>query len=572
MGYVFQQVIAAGKHSDECGFEDNSLLREIRGGFSSSFIFQCNVCGITTRIESDRKSKTSFGINQDAILGITSVGLGFSHIEEIFANFEVPTMTYNTFRKDEKIQQEDWLKTAKASALNALTKEIELAKANGDVDSKGNALIRVITDGSWGKRSYGKHFSSLSGCAVIIGLRTNRVVYFDVRNKYCHICKLAEVKGVEVRQHSCNKNYNGPSTGMESDIIVNGFRECDQLGARFNVLISDGDSNTYKLIRDLRIYKEPDVFVAKLECVNHLFRNFYKKFNNLGSVKAFASDWRKKYITSSFCLDICKGIRMAAQHWRKSDENLASKLRLLEKDVLNAPDHYFGNHNNCSGYFCSKATTPEKIEIINLLKTDGLFFEIQSLCQTYFGNNAKSLLANYTNNPAEQFNGYVAKFLGGKRINYSLAGSYTARVAMAVVHFNSDCHGNSEYRKAKLGVVSESITKLENKRKRKNIQNTTGRAKKPRVRRNETDSKPNLAYGGEYAEDMEPRVLTAAQNMILEKLTLNQAMRVSIEATTKDDEHYFFEKIRNMLMSYYFSNIINARGPQSYVKILGDLI
>lgn len=523
------------------------------------------------RVETDQKKKNALGINRDAILGITSVGLGFSHIEELCANIDVPPMSYNLYSKEEKIQQEDWLKTAKLAALKALMKEIELAKANNEVDSKGNALIRVITDGSWGKRSYGKFFSSLSGCAVIIGLRTNKVIYFDTRNKYCHICKLAEVKGVTPRQHRCNKNYDGPSTGMESDIIINGFKECDQLGARFNVLISDGDSNTYKMIRDLRIYKEPDVFVAKLECVNHLYRNFYKKFNNLSTISKFDSDSRKKYITKAFCLDMCKGIRMASVHWRASTESLSMKIRLLEKDILNAPAHYLGYHEDCNSYFCKKGTDPGALDTINFLKNDGLYYEIRTICQTYFGNNAKSLIANYTNNPAEQLNSYVAKYLGGKRINYSLAGSYTARVAMAVVHFNSECQASSEYRKIKLGGVSDvsRVGMLENKRKRKVAYTAVARAKKPRVRRTESDH--GKAYGGDYREDMGPTALDAAKNVIMEKLIRNKDMRASIETATKTDDSYYNEKSRNMLMAHYFSNIINSKGPKFYSKILGEI-
>ncbi|KAJ6649467.1 hypothetical protein Bhyg_04703 [Pseudolycoriella hygida] len=443
-----------------------------------------------------KKEKAAIGINGDAVLGITSVGLGYSHVEEICANLGVSCMSYSLFRKEEKIQQEDWFEAAKSAALESLKKEIELAKANGEVDSKGNALIRVITDGSWGKRSYGRNFSSLSGFAVIIGLRTNKAIYFDTRNRYCHTCKVVEVRGEQVKQHKCNKNYDGPPTGMESDIILTGFKECDILGARFNILISDGDSNTYKLIKDLRVYKDPDVFVIKLECVNHLFRNFYKKFNDLSKIKLFDADWRKKFITPSFCLNMFKGIRMAARHWRESNESLPMKIRLLEKDILNAPAHYIGYHANCSSYFCQKASVAGTVETVNALKNDGIYYEVQSLCQTYFGNNARSLLANYTNNPAEQFNGYVAKYLGGKRINYSLAGSYASRVAMAVVHFNTDCHASSEYHRIKLGGVCDlpSVTQLENKRKRKCLENAVARTKKPRVRRAESDK--GKAYGG----------------------------------------------------------------------------
>lgn len=216
---MFKQIQANGEHSENCHFEDMTLQHEIKKGLSSIFVFKCGVCGITSRIETDQKKRTALGINQAATLGIYSVGLGFSHLEEFCTNLDVPSMSYDLFRTTEKEQHEDWYKLAKQASTKALLEEIELAKARGQVDSKGNALISIITDGSWGKRSYGKYFSSLSGCAVIIGLQTNKVIYFDTRNKYCRTCKLAEVKGFTVKEHKCNKNYSGPSSGMEMERI-----------------------------------------------------------------------------------------------------------------------------------------------------------------------------------------------------------------------------------------------------------------------------------------------------------------------------------------------------------------
>lgn len=94
----------------------------------------------------------------------------------------------------------------------------------------------VIIDGGWGKRSYGKAFNSLSGCAVIIGARTKKIIFFGVRNKYCHTCKIAESKCSPPNFHICNKNYNEPSSGMEADIILEGFKSCELQGARFNTV------------------------------------------------------------------------------------------------------------------------------------------------------------------------------------------------------------------------------------------------------------------------------------------------------------------------------------------------
>jgi len=116
--------------------------------------------------------------------------------------------------KISKEQQTDWYVLAKESSIDALQEEIDMSIASGDVDAKGNALITVICDGGWGERSYGKKFNSLSGCAVLVGVRTNKVVYFGVRNKYCHTCKIAQSKFMPVKQHVCNINYRGPSSGI----------------------------------------------------------------------------------------------------------------------------------------------------------------------------------------------------------------------------------------------------------------------------------------------------------------------------------------------------------------------
>lgn len=103
---------------------------------------------------------------------------------------------------------------------------------------------------------------------------------------------------------------------------------------------------------------------------------------------------------------------MAATHWRDSNFEMIEKLKNLEKDCLNAPLHYFGIHDGCDKYFCNKTTKSESIDIVNLLKSDGLFHEIMNLCQDYFCSNVKSLLADHTNNWVEEFNNLVAKYLG----------------------------------------------------------------------------------------------------------------------------------------------------------------
>lgn len=247
IGSLFEQIEKASCHSPTCNFQDLVLIKEIKRGLNSIFEFHCTSCGEKQRIETNPK-KGPIGVNEAAVLGINAVGLGMYHIEEFCAHLNIPTMSNTFYNIISQEQHKDWWDLARKSAAEALDEEIRLARENNEVDSANNALITIMCDGSWSKRSYGRNFTSLSGAAAIIGLRTRKIIYFDIRNKYCHTCRLAKIRKTDVKEHTCNKNYSGPSSGMEADIIVTGFRECETRGARFNKFVADGDSNTYKVI------------------------------------------------------------------------------------------------------------------------------------------------------------------------------------------------------------------------------------------------------------------------------------------------------------------------------------
>lgn len=251
---------------------------ETKRGLISKFHFACACCGQKKHLGSFPKDKHQANNNEAAVTGIISVGLGYYHLQEFFAHFNIPCMTYQTFYNIEKKLQGDWWKLAKNLESDALNEEIQLAKAHNDIDSAGNAKIAVKVDGSWQKRSYGKNFTSLAGCAAIVGVKTNKIIYSDVKNKYCHTCKIAASKKTTPKPHNCNANWDGPSTGMENGIIVEGFKYCNQKGARFHKFVGDGDSSTYKALRDLRLYRNPTLYIEKYDCCNHLFKNFFKAF------------------------------------------------------------------------------------------------------------------------------------------------------------------------------------------------------------------------------------------------------------------------------------------------------
>jgi len=103
---------------------------------------------------------------------------------------------------------------------------------------------------------------------------------------------------------------------------------------------------------------------------------------------------------------------MAAKHWKETNLSEEDKCHNLEKDCLNAPLHCFGVHDNCAEYFCSKSTTDQARVFVDDLKTHGLYLSVLNLCQHYFANNSKSLLAGYDSNIAESYNNLIAKYTG----------------------------------------------------------------------------------------------------------------------------------------------------------------
>ena len=59
---------------------------------------------------------------------------------------------------------------------------------------EGVPAITVVCDGGWSKRTHKHTYNAFWGVTVIFGLETNKLLYIDVRIKYCGIFKVAENK------------------------------------------------------------------------------------------------------------------------------------------------------------------------------------------------------------------------------------------------------------------------------------------------------------------------------------------------------------------------------------------
>lgn len=93
-----------------------------------------------------------------------------------------------------------------------------------------------------------------------------------------------------------------------------------------------------------------------------------------------------------------------------------------------------GQHEKCASYFCKKKNNEENR--VPEEEKCGLMNEISMIIKRVV-DHASSLILDVTNNVCEQFNSVVNKYIGGKRINFSLKQSYNTRIIAAIISFNS---------------------------------------------------------------------------------------------------------------------------------------
>lgn len=98
------------KHSDKCDSK-MKLMKEIKFGIRSVFKFHCENCDLWYNIETCTKDGLHLllnknvkwmNVNKAAVLGITTIGLEFYHLEEFCAHLDIPCMSGKTFQFEDK--------------------------------------------------------------------------------------------------------------------------------------------------------------------------------------------------------------------------------------------------------------------------------------------------------------------------------------------------------------------------------------------------------------------------------------------------------------------------------------
>lgn len=156
-------------------------------------------------------------------------------------------------------------------------------------------------------------------------------------------------------------------------------------------------------------------------------------------------------------------------------------------------------------------------------------------------------------------------------------GSYEMRTNTADVQYNTGGHSGSRIQEQIFGKSTNITKKLENKRKRKCLDNAIAKQNRPKTYTNdEPPKKKQKKHYGEGREevDMTDSQFDCAKIRHFKRLGENQKDRLEIEADTKAQHHSFkWTEIRRiMLTSSYFGRVLSVRSRTSFTKIVAEIL
>ena len=157
---------------------------------------KCESCGKRLTVRKDDPTAHELPLNEAFVVGAYLGGVGYSATRYILNAAEIDFVHDTTFHKAEQELASGLSGAIMEDMKNAIQDEIAFAREDGRVVKINGVeyfLITGIVDGGYVKRTYGHAYDSKAGCAVIIGGKTNKVIYVAARVKTCAVCERTPV-------------------------------------------------------------------------------------------------------------------------------------------------------------------------------------------------------------------------------------------------------------------------------------------------------------------------------------------------------------------------------------------
>ncbi|CAH1102104.1 unnamed protein product [Psylliodes chrysocephalus] len=144
-------------------------------------------------------------------------------------------------------------------------------------------------------------------------------------------------------------------------------------------MIGDGASSVYQKNCLERFYGR--TMVSKVECINHLLRNYCTNTKKYSPKNKIVSP-RLKKVLSDRILKLRVGIKSAVNYHRKITSDIVDNVKQLTADIKTSPYHTFGNHSNCAQYFCKRQQNDR--DYVTEIEECGLTDDIVSAVNGWF--------------------------------------------------------------------------------------------------------------------------------------------------------------------------------------------
>ena len=245
----------------------------------------------------------------------------------------------------------------------------------------------------------------------------------------------------------------------------------------------------------------------------------------------------------------------------------------LQKDILNIPNHIFGDHKQCEarGRIC-KDNENEK-NYVPSLKSFSLYDKIENAI-SYISCYSDSLLLNMTNNPAESFNSIICKEIGAKRIFYGKRGSYHTRVAGAIVQYNTQ-QVLTQLHESMGKIIPPIVENFEKQRQMKVSKTKESRQIQGRHKIYKKQSGTDRHYGPQSQKpDLSFDKYEQLKLRHLQKLLENAENRQKIESDTRDqgESELWISLRREILTASNFGTVCRMRPSTSCAETVKAIL